>query len=67
MQVEAKEIVSLGAVIKQLQKTYTGLKHVRLENYQFKEQLRDTFMRKLMRKSAAADERFQCQGSSVQQ
>ena len=30
--VEAKEIVSLGAVIKQLQKTYTGLKHVRLEN-----------------------------------
>ena len=32
-QVEAKEIVSLGAVIKQLQKTYTGLKHVRLENY----------------------------------
>ena len=33
MQVEAKEIVSLGAVIKQLQKTYTGLKHVRLENY----------------------------------
>ena len=37
MQVEAKEIVSLGAVIKQLQKTYTGLKHVRLENYQFKE------------------------------
>ena len=37
MQVEAKEIVSLGAVIKQLQKTYTGLKHVRLGNYQFKE------------------------------
>ena len=30
--VEAKEIVSLGAVVKQLQKTYTGLKHVRLEN-----------------------------------
>ena len=26
-----KEIISLGAVIKQLQKTYTGLKHVRLD------------------------------------
>merc|ERR1712226_288898 len=30
LEVEAKEIVSLGAVIKQLQKTYTGLKHVRV-------------------------------------
>merc|ERR1712088_1267391 len=30
LEVEAKEIVSLGAVIKQLQKTHTGLKHVRV-------------------------------------
>jgi len=30
LEVEAKEIVSLGAVVKQLQKTYTGLKHVRV-------------------------------------
>merc|ERR1712004_273266 len=30
LEVEVKEIISLGAVIKQLQKTYTGLKHVRV-------------------------------------
>lgn len=30
LEVECKEIISLGGVIKQLQKTYTGLKHVRI-------------------------------------
>ena len=29
LEVECKEVISLGDVIKQLQKTYTGLKHVR--------------------------------------